>query len=138
MRRSGQVVGAALAFGAALVAVAPLLQRIGRSWPERVAVAGHSMEPTLHSGDWLLVDPAGFVNRAPRVGDLVVVRDPRLAGQLLIKRVTSVEPDGRLSVAGDHPAHTADDVLIGQVDQSSIVGRPWLRYWPLRRLGRVG
>jgi phage repressor protein C with HTH and peptisase S24 domain len=96
------------------------------------------MEPTVLAGDWLLVDPAGYANRAPRVGDLVVVRDPRQAGQLLIKRVTSVEADGLFSVAGDHPAHVADDVLIGLLDQWSIVGRPWLRYRPLGRLGRVG
>ena len=45
-----------------------------RRGPWRVAVAGHSMEPALREGDWLLVLPP---RRQPRVGEVVVLRDPR-------------------------------------------------------------
>ena len=100
------------------------------SW-RRVAVAGHSMEPTLRDGDWLLIDTAA----KPSVGDLVVARHPRAAARLIVKRVTAVEADG-LRVAGDHPAHSVEEE-IGPIGTNLVVGRPWLRYWPLRRFGRV-
>lgn len=94
------------------------------------------MEPSLRAGDWLLVDPLGFANRAPQAGELVVADDPRQPGRWLIKRVHSVTPDGALVVGGDHPAHVRDE--IPPIEPAAVVGRPWLRYWPLRRIGRVG
>ena len=96
-----------------------------------MAVAGHSMEPTLLDGDWLLVDPV----RADQLqsGDLVVARDPRAGERLLVKRVVSTAP---LLLAGDHPAHANDQ--IGPVEPDGIIGRPWFRYWPVGRIGRVG
>lgn len=90
------------------------------------------MEPTLRDGDWLLVDPDG----APRVGELVVARDPREPQRLIVKRVVEVQP-GQLLVAGDHPAHAGKAAEIGALEASLVVGRPWLRYWPPRRFGRV-
>lgn len=99
------------------------------------------MAPTLHDGDWLLVDPDAYLRRAQRVGDLVVVPDPREPARLLVKRVTLVDPEGYLALAGDHPAHRhrpdfvqPDQIL---VPPATVHGRPWLRYWPLRRVGRV-
>lgn len=90
------------------------------------------MEPTLRDGDWLLVDTAA----KPSVGDLVVARDPRAAERLLIKRVAASRADG-LRLAGDHAAHAPESEWLGPVAREAVVGRPWLRYWPLRRFGRV-
>lgn len=117
-------------FGAALLLVP-------RSWSARIAVVGHSMEPTLLDGDWLLVDPSAFARRVARVGDLVVARDPRQAGRLLVKRVQSVDSDGRLTLVGDHAAHAGDGTRIGVVTGEALVGRPWFRYWPPCRLGQI-
>jgi hypothetical protein len=108
--------------------------RLVRSWRNRVAVAGHSMEPNLRDGDWLLVDPLAFAERPPRVGDLVVARDPRAADRLLVKRVRSFGDDGELTIGGDHSAH-ADEVVASS--PSGLLGQPWFRYSPLRRMGRV-
>lgn len=94
------------------------------------------MEPTLFEGDWLLVDPRAFAAVPPSVGDLVVARDPRSHGRLLVKRVAGVTPGGVL-VSGDHPAHATDAAAIGAVTADLLVGRPWLRYWPPRRIGRI-
>jgi len=88
------------------------MRRLLRSWRWRVAVSGHSMEPTLRDGDWLLVDPAAHAQRAPKMGDLVVARDPRAPERLIVKRVAGVAADG-LRLAGDHPAHADDAGLIG-------------------------
>jgi nickel-type superoxide dismutase maturation protease len=117
--------------------ITPLAARIRRSWPERVAVDGPSMAPNLLPGDWVLVDPAAYRDGAPRAGDLVVVPDPRPPGLMLVKRVRRVAPDGRLHVVGDDPDRSTDSRAFGRVGPGSVVGRPWLRYWPPGRWGRV-
>ena len=134
MRRPGPSLGAVL-FVAGAVALAPLLARFRRSWPWRVAVDGHSMEPTLRKGDWLLVDPLPYRTRRPQAGELIVARDPRQPDRWLVKRVAGVEPDGLLRLAGDHPGHGPDDVA--PIAPELIVGRPWLCYWPPGRAGRL-
>jgi hypothetical protein len=94
------------------------------------------MEPTLREGDWLVVDLGEYRTAAPRVGDLVVARDPRAAERLLIKRVAASRADG-LMLAGDHAAHAPESAWIGPVAREAVVGRPWVRYWPARRIGRL-
>ena len=112
------------------------MRRLLRSWRHRVAVSGHSMEPTLRAGDWLLVDPAAYARRAPAAGELVVVRDPRADERWLVKRVAAVGGDGALRLAGDHAGHAAEPGL-DAVPRTRLIGRAWLRYWPPRPLGRL-
>jgi phage repressor protein C with HTH and peptisase S24 domain len=117
MRRPGLLLGAALAS----VAGFALARRL-----ERVAVAGHSMEPGLRDGDWLLVwrDPRRF-----RGGDIVVARDPRDTSRLIVKRVREAT-DSQLWLESDHPAHASE--VIGPVGRPDVRGRVVLRYWPPR------
>ena len=42
-----------------------------------------------------------------------------------------VVPDGMLFVMGDHRAQSSDSRAFGPIEVSSVVGRAWLRYWPL-------
>jgi len=112
-----------------------VLEWLWRSWDARVAIEGPSMEPTVRAGDWLLVDPDAYAHRPPAPGDLVLAPDPREDERLLIKRVDAVDPDGSLRLAGDDPEHSTDSRVFGGVDPASVAGRPWFRYWPLRRLG---
>lgn len=95
------------------------------------------MEPTLRAGDWLLVDPQAYARRPPASGELVVVRDPRAEERWLVKRVAAVRNDGPLALAGDHAGH-AGEAALAEVAASLVIGRPWLRYWPPQRWGRVG
>ncbi|MEA2622963.1 MAG: hypothetical protein QOH61_1873 [Chloroflexota bacterium] len=133
-------VGACLA-GVGLIAGWPLIGpqalRLRRSWDARVDVAGRSMEPALEPGDWLLVDPDAYAGGPPRVGQLVLCPDPRTPERLLIKRVGSVAPDGAVELLGDAPAESTDSRVFGTVPASDVRGRPWFRYWPLRRVGRL-
>jgi nickel-type superoxide dismutase maturation protease len=99
--------------------------------PWRVAVSGHSMEPALREGDWVLVIPP---RRTPRSGDVVLVRDPRERTRLLLKRVATVETDG-LVVLGDRGDHSTDSRHFGAVPFADVLGRAALRYAPLRRFG---
>ena len=95
------------------------------------------MEPTLRAGDWLLVDPAAYRRRAPATGDLVVAPDPREATRVLVKRVARIDEARRLVLVGEAPDASTDSRVFGSIAPSDVVGRPWFRYWPLRRIGRV-
>jgi signal peptidase I len=132
MRRFALLAGTALF----LAVLASAIRQVPRSWDARVAVKGHSMAPTLDDGDWLLVDPLAYSTRFPRPGELVVVTDPRDDRRVLIKRVAIATPDGVISLAGDHPSHALEEAL-AEVDPDAVIGRPWLRYWPFERFGRV-
>jgi nickel-type superoxide dismutase maturation protease len=95
------------------------------------------MAPTLRAGDWLLADPLAYRTSPPRVGDLVLVPDPREPRRLLVKRVTATTPDGLLELGGDAPEASTDSRAFGPVGAESVEGRPWYRYWPARRIGRI-
>ena len=95
------------------------------------------MAPTLLPGDWLLVDPEAYRSRRPEPGDLVLVPDPRLPERLLVKRVDARDGEGRLQVRGDDPSVSTDSRDFGPVDPAWVEGRPWFRYWPPPRMGRV-
>lgn len=115
-----------------------MIRRLVRSWGARVAVDGESMRPTLEPGDWLLADPDAYRDAPPRVGDLVIVPDPRQPTRLLVKRVAEVRDHGRESwISGDSHDASTDSRAFGPVSTSTLEGRPWFRYWPLRRIGRV-
>ncbi len=119
------------------VALAPPVARLVASWGLRSAVEGTSMRPTLEPGDWLLVDPRAYAERRPRVADLVAVPDPTEPSRWLVKRVVDVDADGRLELRGDNPAESTDSRTFGTVDAAAVIGRPWARYWPPHRIGRV-
>jgi signal peptidase I len=112
----------------------------------RVEVAGASMTPALHAGDRLLV----VRTRRLRVGDLVVLPDPRDPDRALVKRLAA-EPGGRVScgdlvleagegeviVLGDNPAASTDSRDLGPLPVGSVVGKAVYRYHPPERAGRL-
>ncbi|MEX1344936.1 MAG: S26 family signal peptidase [Candidatus Limnocylindrales bacterium] len=115
------------------------MRRVRRSWGARVAVEGDSMRPTLEAGDWLLADPDAYAHAPPAAGDLVLVPDPRSASRMLVKRVAEVLDGGReLWLTGDAHDGSSDSRTFGSVSASTVEGRPWFRYWPPNRIGRVG
>jgi signal peptidase I len=44
---------------------------------------------------------------------------------------------GQLFVMGDHRQDSRDSRNFGPIDKSSVIGRAWLRYWPLSEFGLV-
>jgi nickel-type superoxide dismutase maturation protease len=134
---AGLLVGLAADLATPRGRVRAIFALLARSWEARVAIEGPSMEPTIGAGDWVIVDPAAYARRPPVAGELVLAPDPRDEERLLIKRVESVDPDGRLRLAGDDPDHSTDSRAFGSVDPASVAGRPWFRYWPLQRFGRI-
>ena len=44
---------------------------------------------------------------------------------------TWVVPDGELFLMGDHRSNSADSREFGAVNVTDVIGRAWLRYWPI-------
>lgn len=107
-----------------------------KHWPlRRVAVTGDSMRPALEPGDRLLV--VRLARLRPKPGDVVAVVDPREPNRVLVKRVTHIDADGRVTVSGDDPAASTDSRTFGAVDADLVLGRAVYRYWPEARRGRL-
>ncbi len=104
-------------------------------------VRGHSMEPTLKAGSFVLVRTGP--NGQLKPGDIVVFRDheARLgsgragelegnaaaretgqAGRLSIKRISKIESDGYI-LLGDNPADSYDSRDFGSVQREDIIGK---------------
>jgi signal peptidase I len=77
-----------------------------------VTVAGKSMQPTLASGDRVLVDRAAFVWHGPARGDVVVFRCPSRADTLCVKRVAGL-PGETIELAADGILADGQLVLAG-------------------------
>lgn len=91
------------------------------------------MEPALRAGDWIVVSG---LSRPPRVGEVVLVRDPRDGERLLLKRVASVE-NGACTVLGDRPEESTDSRTFGPVQLGNVIGRAVFRYGPIGRIGWI-
>jgi signal peptidase I len=48
-----------------------------------------------------------------------------------------VVPSGEIFVMGDHREASADSRTFGPVPLTSVIGRAWLRYWPLSAFGLI-
>ena len=77
-------------------------------------VSGHSMEPTLTAGQFVLV----YRWAEPKVGDVVVVNDTE-RDILIVKRIVNEVGPGKWKVAGDNPGHEGSRV----VNKSEIIGK---------------
>jgi inner membrane protease subunit 1 len=91
------------------------------------------MEPALHAGDWIV---ARSLSRPPRVGEIVIVRDPRDPENVMLKRVAAVA-DGTCTVVGDQPDHSTDSRTFGPVPLANVLARALFRYAPIRRIGWI-
>lgn len=91
-----------------------------------IRVAGDSMEPTLRSGDAILVD------RRATTPDREGVYIIRMNGMLLVKRLQAV-PGGMIRVLSDNHVFAAFDVTLSNLDGAEliIIGRV---VWTGRRL----
>jgi nickel-type superoxide dismutase maturation protease len=97
-------------------------------WPVRlVVVHGPSMVPALRHGDRLLVclRPP---RRTPSIGRIVVVELPDRP--LSVKRLTAVEPDGRIRVEGDNEFGSTDSRTLGAIPPAALSGVVLMRLWP--------
>lgn len=59
----------------------------------RIRVDGYSMEPTLHTGEFVIVNKLAYKLGAPEVGDVIVFHYPRDPQQEYIKRLIGLPGD---------------------------------------------
>ena len=150
-------------------------------------VQQHSMENTIHDGQFVLVDRLTPHFDPYHRGDIIVFNPPQAmapdtgdpaTGRPFIKRVVGIAGDtvkiaggkvlvngialdepylyavdgeaqptdvsgdedtwtigpGELFVMGDHREQSSDSRVFGPINVDSVIGRAWLRYWPLDQL----
>lgn len=105
-------------------------------------------------------DPTGvpFIKRVIAVpGDYVQLKD----GQVFVNATAIAEPyvftdggpivtnpapggasewrvlQGQLFVLGDHRDRSSDSRFFGPIEMARVIGRAWLRYWPIEQLGTL-
>ena len=88
-----------------------------------IAIAGDSMVPTAHPGDWWLMRRGARV----RCGDLVAFWHPDRIDLLVVKRAVE-ERDGGWWMVGDNPERSDDSRVFGAVPVDRIVGVLRFRY----------
>ena len=82
-------------------------------------VDGDSMAPTLRSGQKVLIDSQAAIC----VGDIVAADHPFRSGIRIVKRLVSIDADGRLCLIGDNPAESTDSRTFGNISPDHLVGK---------------
>ncbi|MGY3588032.1 S24 family peptidase [Bradyrhizobium sp. USDA 4350] len=78
-------------------------------------VAGDSMEPTLHAGDWVGVN---VKDKQISQGGVFALRDQH--GTILVKRLETGNAPGRIDIISDNPRQPAKSELMGDI---TVIGR---------------
>ncbi len=83
------------------------------------------MEPTLHAGSIVLIDPHAYDGDTPSVSDVVVARHPTHRQLRIVKRVEAVEADGRVRLVSDNAnaAGAQDSRSFGPIEPVLVEGR---------------
>ncbi|MCL4544109.1 MAG: signal peptidase I [Chloroflexi bacterium] len=64
-----------------------------RLFLQNYQVEGHSMDPTMHNGEFVVVLKAVYWFQHPQTGDIIVLQDPQDPSRDFIKRVIGVPGD---------------------------------------------
>jgi len=93
-----------------------VISALSAAW-RPVEVEGYSMLPTFVPGEKLW---ARRLWRTPRVGEVVVARDPQRPGQWIIKRVAQVSAAG-IELRGDNSEASTDSRDFGLVERRDVL-----------------
>lgn len=80
------------------------------------------MDPFCQEGDFVLVNRMSYLFSRPKVGQLVVLKDPRDSSCLILKRITATK-DSFLWVEGDNKKQSTDSRDFGWVSAKALVGQ---------------
>lgn len=89
---------------------------------QNTRVDGHSMEPTLHNAQYLMVNKVIYRFADPQRGDIIVFRSPQDGDKALIKRVIGLPgdvvwiTDGKVTINGAElvePYLSPDAAMVG-------------------------
>ncbi|MEX2054472.1 MAG: vitamin K epoxide reductase family protein [Candidatus Colwellbacteria bacterium] len=86
-------------------------------------IAGSSMRPEFSSGSLVFATKLFKL----RVGDVVVLKDPRNGERIIVKRVSRIDGD-KVMLLGDNPSESTDSRGFGLVDKGNILGKVIFKY----------
>ncbi len=84
-------------------------------------VKEQSMEPFCQEGDFVLVNRMSYLFSRPKVGQLVVLKDPR-DSRRIVKRIGVVK-DSFVWVEGDNREKSTDSRNFGWVSAKALLGQ---------------
>lgn len=84
-----------------------------------VRVSGDSMTPTLNDGDVVLIVTKSGAN----IGDVVLAQHPYRQSVTMLKRVATIDKNGRFELRGDNPDDSTDSRTFGSVSIEYIKGK---------------
>jgi len=84
-------------------------------------ITGDSMEPTLSSGQFVLVEKVSLRFRDPQVSEVIVFKAP-VGGELIKRVIRKVDQNGYW-VEGDNKLRSTDSREFGPITKQAIVGR---------------
>jgi len=109
--------------------------------------SGDSMEPSIHSGDLVIIQRFSKMFNDIDKGDVVVAKSPAEYKRFILKRVKATDgqtvrrgikyqrvPKGFVWLEGDNQANSTDSWDFGPVPKGLIHGRVVCRIWPLSNL----
>ena len=92
----------------------------------RFVVSGESMAPKFSGGDKLFVCRFIYKLVRPKVGDFVVLGDPR-GERLILKKIDAIH-GSEYFVIGENAAGSTDSRTFGAVGKEKILGKVLFRY----------
>ena len=87
----------------------------------RMRVVGDSMYPTIQDRNIVYTRPYFFWERM-RVGDIIVLRDPRKPSRKILKRVAHYDQE-KCIVWGDNHGRSTDSRTFGPVERTNVIGK---------------
>lgn len=84
------------------------------------------MSPTLHDGDWILVEDGYYASNEPARGDLVLTKHPHQPELVMAKRISNID-DEQIFLLGDNPPHSTDSRHFGWVHREKLLAKVWSR-----------
>lgn len=90
----------------------------------------------LSAGHVIIINskyPQGITLNEPYVNN----NEPSEAETVVKENTPYQIPDNSYFVMGDNRTHSSDSREFGSVDKSLIIGRAWLRYWPVQDISFI-
>jgi nickel-type superoxide dismutase maturation protease len=85
-------------------------------------ISGHSMEPTIRNGQFVLVNRLAYVFSSPQKGDIVAAK---AEGKFFVKRIQKRE-NIKYFLVGDNQHDSLDSRKFGMIGKDQIIGKVML------------
>ena len=81
-----------------------------------------SMEPAIKEGSILFISRYHYLFRKPKVGEIIILRDPTNVKRFIIKRVEETKGN-KVFVVGDNRSESIDSRQFGWIEINNIIGK---------------